>query len=233
MVERVNRVLIPVIQVEMKNERCWDESLKKVQLNLNTAHNKSTSTSRFNILHGYHPYTSHAKVEEILRRTGYTDPERTQGEAVCKIKQVQEDYKRLFDRRHYSGQNYEVGEVVMVKMAAQATGESTKLQPKYKGPYVIVEILPSDTYGIEKLDPSTRVSTTVHVSQVKNYRNPNESETEDDDGETLLEEDDRGKTESSRVSVQVESQEECNEEMRAGKRESRVRRKPKWMDDYT
>ena len=65
-----------------------------------------------------------------------------------------------------------------------ATGESTKLQRRFKGPMVISEILPSDTYRITSLDESRRAkaTTTAHVSQLKVWRGQPSSDEESDQG---------------------------------------------------
>ncbi|GBM49277.1 hypothetical protein AVEN_137351-1 [Araneus ventricosus] len=59
-------------------------------------------------------------------------------------------------------------------------GESTKTQPRYRGPMVVIEILPSDTFRISQLEPSNGrlYATTAPVSQLKAWRSWNE---DDDD----------------------------------------------------
>lgn len=51
-----------------------------------------------------------------------------------------------------------------------ATGDSTKLQSKYRGPLVVFKKLPGDTYGITDLQhdkEGRRYASTAHVSQLK------------------------------------------------------------------
>ena len=50
-----------------------------------------------------------------------------------------------------------------------ATGKSTKVQPRYKDPYVITDVLSSGTYRITKLigETKSQVGTTAHESQMK------------------------------------------------------------------
>lgn len=49
-------------------------------------------------------------------------------------------------------QTYGVGELVMVmRQAIGQPGESKKMSLKYKGPYVITEVLPHDRYRIQDL----------------------------------------------------------------------------------
>ncbi|GBN29340.1 hypothetical protein AVEN_98970-1 [Araneus ventricosus] len=61
------------------------------------------------------------------------------------------------------------GDIVAVRRNPKATGESKKIQPRYQGPMVVTEILPSDTYRISELEPSNGrpYSTKARVSQLK------------------------------------------------------------------
>ncbi|GBL86035.1 hypothetical protein AVEN_89091-1 [Araneus ventricosus] len=72
------------------------------------------------------------------------------------------------------------GDIVAVRRNSNTIGESTKTQPRYRGPMVVTEILPSDTYRISQLEPSNgrRYATTAHVSRLKAWRSWNE---DDDD----------------------------------------------------
>ena len=65
-----------------------------------------------------------------------------------------------------------------------ATGASTKLQAKFKGPYVITRKLPNDTYQVKYLNETKRKSfvTKVHISDLKLWRRKN-SEDEDEESE--------------------------------------------------
>ncbi|GBL90777.1 hypothetical protein AVEN_215518-1 [Araneus ventricosus] len=65
--------------------------------------------------------------------------------------------------------SFRKGEIVAVRKNPKTTGESTKTQPRCRGPMVFTEILPIDTYTISQLEPSNGPSyaTTAHVSQLK------------------------------------------------------------------
>ncbi|GBN30145.1 hypothetical protein AVEN_24629-1 [Araneus ventricosus] len=71
------------------------------------------------------------------------------------------------------------GDIVAVRRKPNTTGESTKTQPRYRGPMVVTEVRPSDTYRISQLAPrkGSPYTTIVHVSQLKAWR----SWIEDDD----------------------------------------------------
>ncbi|GBN48550.1 hypothetical protein AVEN_233100-1 [Araneus ventricosus] len=45
------------------------------------------------------------------------------------------------------------GDIVAVRRKPNTTGESTKTQSRYRGPMVVTEVCPSDTYRISQLEP--------------------------------------------------------------------------------
>ncbi|GBM61615.1 hypothetical protein AVEN_269525-1 [Araneus ventricosus] len=74
-------------------------------------------------------------------------------------------------------------DIVAVRRKPTTTGESIKTQPRYRGPMVVAEVRPSDTYRISQLEPrkGRPYATIVHVSQLKAWRSWNE---DDDDSST-------------------------------------------------
>lgn len=71
---------------------------------------------------------------------------------------------------------YNVGDIVAIKSPPTSTGRPTKAQLKYRGPLVVIEILPSNIYRLERLNkedggPGAENVTVSHVSQMKLYKN--------------------------------------------------------------
>ncbi|GBL79208.1 hypothetical protein AVEN_64009-1 [Araneus ventricosus] len=75
------------------------------------------------------------------------------------------------------------GDIVAVRRKPNTTSESTKTQPRYRGPMVITQVRTSDKYRISQLEPRNGrpYATIVHVSQLKVRRSWNE---DDDDSST-------------------------------------------------
>ncbi|GBO20289.1 hypothetical protein AVEN_105591-1, partial [Araneus ventricosus] len=75
------------------------------------------------------------------------------------------------------------GDIVAFRRKPNTTGESTKTQPRYRGPMVVTQVRPSDTYRISQLEPrkGRPYATIVHFSQLKAWRSWNE---DDDDSNT-------------------------------------------------
>ncbi|GBN50952.1 hypothetical protein AVEN_110295-1 [Araneus ventricosus] len=95
-----------------------------------------------------------------------------------------------YDKKKSGKVSLRKGDIVVVRRNSNTTGESTKTQPRYRGPMVVTEILSSDTYRISQLEPSNGrlYATTAHASQLKAWRSWNEddgdlSENSDDEPE--------------------------------------------------
>ncbi|GBN24236.1 hypothetical protein AVEN_102240-1 [Araneus ventricosus] len=75
------------------------------------------------------------------------------------------------------------GDIVAVRRKPNTTSESTKSQPRYRGPMVVTQVRPSDKYRISQLEPRNGrpYAAIVHVSQLKAWRSRNE---DDDDSST-------------------------------------------------
>ena len=189
-VERVNRALVPVIQANLeegKFGRDWDRNIKYVALALNTSFNRSTTKTPFELLYGYKHrcndgITRLLTIEEERKR--YQRPEQLQQEAREKILKEQELYKARYDQNRYRNVFYNIGDIVYLRTVPTATGESTKLQLKWRGPLVVYKLLPSDTYGVTDLQMDAcgrRYASTAHVSQLKLWQPAQEDKDEEVD----------------------------------------------------
>ena len=96
--------------------------------------------------------------------------------------------KERYDRNRAKNVRYNVGDIVHMRVAPTPTGESTKLQCKYRGPLLITEKLHEDTYRVADLrqkEPGRRYASTAHASQLKIWRphieDNNTSEDESDE----------------------------------------------------
>lgn len=91
-------------------------------------------------------------------------------------------YVHRHDNTHYT-----TGEIVVMRRAPRCTDESTKLQDRYRGPLIVTEALPADSYRVVSLNGDARnvYSTTAYVTQLKSWRLEEDEECPDDreDGE--------------------------------------------------
>lgn len=197
-VERANRTIVPLLSLSASDQRCWDIKVKDVERMLNTAVNKTTSRTPYETLHGYLPRFRAGVLSTMSRtRDESTPPEDVQAEVRDRILLEQAKMKTQYDRKHFDGIRYDIGEVV-VMLKQPTAGQLTKLQAKYRErPLQIIEVLPSDTYRIAELASAGHetYATTAHVSQLKSWRilrednDGDEFNDEDNDGDEINDED--------------------------------------------
>lgn len=204
-VERLNATLVPAIRANLQDEegKSWDKSIRKIQSDLNEMQNASTGKSPFEVVYGYVPQRDEG---ELRRRTmehvtSYRAPEAVQDEARQNIERAQQRMKTRYDAGRARNVFFSEGDIVFMKTIPQATGESTKLSPKYRGPLVITQRLPSDTYKVADLTSHNgrRYATTAHASQLKLWQ-PHQTDStseEDDDGGAEGEDDNEAAINSS------------------------------------
>lgn len=193
-VERVNRTVLPVITTSMQDpdQRDWDEGLKRAECSLNNAVSKTTGKTPFEMLHGYQPDFYGAALQQLddFDESPWEGPGDLRERARERLLDEQSKSKSAYDRRHFPAKLYEVGEIVFMRRAPEHTGKPTKTQPKYRGPLVVTQILPSDTYRVSDLDKAKEriFATTAHVSQLKGWTSTNRTTHLDDDDATEGEE---------------------------------------------
>lgn len=245
MVERVMRTLVPTIVSSLEANEEWDQKVVEVEQHLNTAINQHTRKAPYEVLMGYIPVFHDNRMEDIVssdKQATWRPVAELQEEIRKKCIEAQQKYKRNYDRRRWKGEEFNCGDIVAMKWAPIATGQPTKLQPKYKCPFVITEKLPASTYRITSIVGSGERSykATAHISQLKIYRNPDD-ETESDGEDTLEKDLDPGeKTQITDEDKRDETHEtDFNpveqtepEEDDAPKRSKRLRKVPARYQDY-
>lgn len=185
-VERINRVLIPMISASVKTEsgRDWDKMLPEVQRCINWSPSKSTGKAPFELLFGYKPRKLDNFPNDLLPTSEeYASPEVLQEEARNNIMKAQEVMKSAYDKHHCVAHKYSVGDVVVVKRLPETTpGTHTKTQVRYRGPLVVMKVLPSDVYQVTDFRTKGQgrlrrnYTTTAHASQMKLFHIVNEDE---------------------------------------------------------
>ncbi|GBN57118.1 hypothetical protein AVEN_119900-1 [Araneus ventricosus] len=88
-----------------------------------------------------------------------------------------------YDKSKSSKVSLRKGDIVVVRRKPNTIGESPKTQSRYRGPMVVTEVRPSDTYRISQLElrNGRPYATIVHVNELKAWRSWNE---DDDDSST-------------------------------------------------
>lgn len=190
-VERVMRTLIPTLTCSIDEEDRWDIELESVERKLNTAMNKTTGKTPFEVLYCFLPEFTDAKLSQCIRINGdeeWQPPVAMRNEVRENIRRQQQKYKEKYDKRKFHGVTYNVGDIVLMRVGKPTrTGQPTKLCPAYRGPLVVTAAYPAnDTYRVSSIDGTgdRSYSTTANVSQLKLYRTPTEEDDNSEDGET-------------------------------------------------
>lgn len=247
MVERVNNSLIPMLQMNVEDNegRDWDQVVKKIEKQMNTSVNKTTNNTPFEALYGYLPRFNDGLMRTLTEENEhYRPPQEIQEEIQEKIRNEQNKTKGRYDKHRHAGIKYQVGDIVYMKANRASTGESTKLQRRFKGPLVITQVLPSDTYRVTNLeDKQDQMRTTAHVSQLKLWKNYDcdedvcydEEDVESEQEPRKKKEDPEENKKENRKEdpiVNQDEDQEPNDDVHRG-REVRRRRPPKYLQDYS
>lgn len=173
-VERSNRTILNSLRALVEPEdRQWDEKINGIQWAINNSPSATTGCSPTSLLLSYKPRDIHRN-EIVLAihdedDNRVADPAQLKASAVQHMKLKQQTQKRYFDQRRRGARAFQVGDLVLVEKDQFQPGGSHKLEPRYKGPYVIAASLGNDRYKIESLPEQTerRFSTVYSVDRIK------------------------------------------------------------------
>lgn len=184
-VERVNRVLTAALAslVEDIDGRDWDCNVGRIQYSLNNTYHEATKSTPFSLLFNYEPrtFSGNRLYDEVLDQTEQLpDADGRRREALEEVRLDQRKQQDRYNKKRAKTKDYMEGDFVMVRREAPATGQSRKLCPKYKGPYVIIEKLPYDRYRISDIPGMQRSQKfykgIASIDSLKKYYAHNEEE---------------------------------------------------------
>lgn len=239
LVERMNRTLLQsmIIRTEQGDLTEWEREVELIARDVNLTISKATGRGPYEALYGYLPRFGDGRTRELTEHCEmYQDPARQHNVITENIVRAQREYKLRYDGKHYKNAKFEIGDIVFVRVNPISTGESTKLQAKYKGPMIVKSVYPSDSYEIENLSGSrkTRHPVTAHVSQLRIWRGRDvasgdielEDEPSSDEEEEHRESNDAESCTEIVISV-IKEQLDRNIKETASSRPKRITQKPK------
>lgn len=192
-VERTHSVVMTMLIAHSDSPEKWDLALHEVQNNINNSESKVTNCTPFEMLHGYRPRFRLGKLRVFSKTSeDWTPPDELRSAVREQMELAKNNMKQAYDRRRHDNLHCTVGEIVVMKRATVSTGESTKLQERYRRPLIVTEVLPGDVYRVAQLKAGrkSRFATTAHISQLKSWRiergqeeEPDEEEEEDQEEE--------------------------------------------------
>lgn len=156
-VERYNKTLVEALRsLGADNDYThWDDVLTCLQQGMNSTLQKTINAVPSEVFFGYRLRTESdiflPEQEEII------DVTQLRQDIDTRIQRDAGHQKESFDAKRCVAKQYEIGDLVLVKVSSQAgNGNSTKLLPVYKGPFKITKILGKDRYHIVDIIGSER-----------------------------------------------------------------------------
>lgn len=153
-IERMNRVLTPVLSKLTDNINKWDTVLDEVTFCFNNSVSRSTGQTPSKLLFGRNQI---GKIKDNLRlylesvNEHDCNLEEIRKKASDQIKEIQRVNKDNYDKHHKTPLKYNVGDCVMVANVDTTIGVNKKLVPRYRGPYIIKAILPNGRYVVNDI----------------------------------------------------------------------------------
>lgn len=157
-VERSNRTILPMM-AKLADERNtpWYNVLGDVEFACNNTVSKATGectskllfgvSQRGNVIDGLRDALEVNGRVEVSR-----DIPRLRERASKRNEKQQDASKRRFDRRHKAVSKYQIDDKVMIRNFDNSPGVSTKMIPKFKGPYQVDRVLRNDRYVIKDIE---------------------------------------------------------------------------------
>lgn len=157
-VERANKMILDFLRTSGAQAKEWDEQLRKLQCGVNSQTDSGTGFSPNDLVFDF-------KIRDVVRNkflaaiipdsdeTSIADKRAT---ALEKLQQQREKWKKRFDSKHKTPTEYKVDDLVVISNDLQSTGDSRKLDARYRGPYVVSKVLGKDRYLIEDVNGMQR-----------------------------------------------------------------------------
>ena len=147
-VERVMGTLKNMFTTVDTTGRPWQDTIGEIQLALNCTVNRVTNSSPLQLLFGRSARTYDLSLPDNIDEKEVDISDVTQ-QAVQNIEGNAQYDKERFDRNKAKVVRFNLGDFVLRKNEER---NQTKLEPKFKGPLVITEILDGDRYILKTLD---------------------------------------------------------------------------------
>lgn len=152
--ERANQTFLNALRCLTDENKEWDSKIPTIQWSINSQPNSTSKFTPNELIFNFNPRdVSCNRIIQALsdepNLEGTLQDKREQ--AAANINAQREKWKLRYDTRHVKPTQYKEGDLVVIDCVPQATGQSHKLDPKYKGPYIITRTLGNDRYLVEDL----------------------------------------------------------------------------------
>lgn len=158
-VERINRVITPMLAKLSPRPNRWDTVLSEVEFCINNTRSESMGFTPSALLYGLNqkgkPNDSlrlYLESHNLGEQTNRLDLLTVRESAAEKIKKCQEYNETYYDKSHKAPRVHSEGDYVMFRNTDTTSNVNKKLIPKFKGPYIIKNVLPNDRYVLGDVD---------------------------------------------------------------------------------
>jgi len=140
-------------------------ALRELQHIINHSESKANLRTPFEFLHGYRP-----KLGWILGCIRAPWALTLISNEWAALEELRQSARYQHNQHRHYHTYYSLGEIVLIKTAPENTGESAKLQDRYRGILVVSEVLPSDVYRVVELNNSKRpISRPIRVRRAPGW----------------------------------------------------------------
>jgi len=173
--------------------RPWNEALTQVEMAINNAPVMGTEFSPYYLNFGFHPAII-ADLPRQLKDPADEDIDEFANRMTLMYEHfariLQAEQKRVANRENSGREptNYQVGDLVMVNYdkRSRRAGHSSKLDPRFVGPYRVLRQVSPDTYELA-LPPTSRAYPIFHAEFLRPYygslENDREIDPDEEDGQ--------------------------------------------------
>lgn len=158
--ERVNRTILSAIRCSTKDAKEWDTTLSNIQWSMNSQNNSTTKISPNELVFNFDlRCVSENRLVQAVNdemTPEDTDNQEKQQKAIENIDTERQKWKQRYDRAHQRPTVYNEGQLVVIDYIPSATGDTHKLDPKFRGPYLVTKQLAHDRYVVEDLPDAPR-----------------------------------------------------------------------------
>lgn len=163
-VERMNRTILAAIMSSTDEETRWDEAVHRVKWGINNSVSSATNTTPYETFFGYRPrgVNDAFLTSEVCDDEG-VDVHKLRKDVSQTIVNKQRAQKQLYDAKRSNPKPYDVGQHVLIQRPKISNaGMSRKLEPRYKGPFIVTKVLDHDRYVVKDM-PGAKRSRTAYV----------------------------------------------------------------------
>ncbi len=173
--ERSNKDLMVKIAMFAESHQQWDEHIDKLLFATRTADSETTKHSPAFLLYGFHPRHPVSNWMEIVSSKPLE--QRHLGQKLALLEAAEESVinsqkqKNVYNARH-SDVQFEPKEEILIRthpLSKAAEGFSSKLHPKWEGPYLIIKKISPVSYVIKTKRHKAII---CHTKDLKKYHIP-------------------------------------------------------------